>query len=97
MNEAVPLTFDPDGGAGTFTVMISGACEPLFSGRKAGSAGSESFEATETAVGAMLVVLVVEDESLPESSKAGTAINVIAAATTRRRRSAKVNISEFRL
>jgi hypothetical protein len=93
----VPLTFEPDGGAGTLTVMISGACEPLFSGRNAGSAGSESAGATETAVAKVLVVFAEDDELLLASSNAGTAIKVIAAATTRRRRSVRVNISEFRL
>jgi hypothetical protein len=97
MNEALPLTFDPVCGAGTLTVMISGAREPLFSGRKAGSAGSDSLGATEIAVAKVDVVLVELDESLPERSNAGTAIKVITAATTRRRRSVKVSISEVRL
>jgi hypothetical protein len=97
MYEAFPLTIEPDGGAGTLTVMISGACEPLFSGRNAGSAGSESVGATETADGEVLVVFAEDDELLFDNSNAGTAIKVIAAATTSRRRSVRVSISEFRL
>jgi hypothetical protein len=97
MYEAFPLTIEPDGGAGTLTVMISGACEPLFSGRNAGSAGSESVGATETADGEVLVVFAEDDELLFDNSNAGTAIRVIAAATTRRRRSVRVSISEIRL
>jgi hypothetical protein len=69
----------------------------LFSGRKAGSAGSESLGSTDIAGAKVDVVLAELEESLPESSNAGTAISVITAASTRRRRSVKVSISVFRL
>jgi hypothetical protein len=45
----------------------------------------------------VLVVFAEDDELLFDNSNAGTAIKVIAAATTSRRRSVRVSISDFRL
>ena len=93
INEAVPLTIEPAGGAGTLTVMISGATDSLGIGKKAGSAGSEL---SGIFVGlAVVVVCVVESffgESLPINAIAGRAIRLITATSARRRRSVKVNI-----
>ena len=84
MNDAMPLMTVPLGGAGTLTVMISGAGLESSGGRNAGSAGPGSTVVGAAEVGATSSSPPFEP---PETRRAGIATIVIAAATKKRRRS----------
>ena len=87
MNEAVPVSTVPLGGAGTLTVMIDGAVAPLSSGRNAGSAGPGS-----VVVGALVLATAPSAGSSDprDISNAGMATRVTTAAKINRRRSVVV-------